>query len=123
MHYSDGSIYEGEWYNDKRSGRGILKLPNDNRYEGSWLNGMKNGPGKFLHLDKGQVYVGNWQDDIAKCGTLEDFDRENAPNPPVYPIPIVSCCMMVTDYTLSMITTLHTNTSLFLAISYLHFGY
>ncbi len=51
---------------------------------------MKNGEGKFLYLDKGQVYVGTWVDDIPKCGSVEDFGREGAPDPPVYPIPKVS---------------------------------
>ena len=62
---------------------------NDNRYEGSWKNDMKNGAGKFFYLDKGQVYTGTWVDDVAKCGSLEDFGREGAPDPPVYPIPEV----------------------------------
>ena len=46
-------------------------------------------------MDKGQVYVGNWVDDIAKCGTLEDFGREGAPDhdPPVYAIPEVRLMM------------------------------
>ena len=89
MYYADGSVYEGEWYGNKRNGKGLLRLANDNRYEGSWSNDMKNGAGKFYYLDKGQVYVGNWVDDIAKCGTLEDFGREGAPDPPLYPIPEV----------------------------------
>ena len=50
---------------------------------------MKNGPGKFMYLDKGQVYTGEWIDDIPVCGTLEDFGRDGAPDPPVYPIPKV----------------------------------
>ena len=63
---------------------------NGNRYEGSWQKDMKNGEGKFFYLDKGQVYTGTWVDDTAKCGTLEDFGREGAPDPPIYPIPGVS---------------------------------
>lgn len=51
---------------------------------------MKNGEGKFLYLDRGQVYTGTWLDDIAKCGVLEDANREGATNPPLYPIPKVS---------------------------------
>ena len=50
---------------------------------------MKHGPGKFLYLDKGQIYTGYWVQDIAKSGNLEDFRREKAPNPPVFPIPEV----------------------------------
>lgn len=62
---------------------------NGNRYEGSWKNDMKNGEGKFFYLDRGQVYTGTWMDDTAKCGTLEDFGRETATDPPIYPIPEV----------------------------------
>lgn len=90
MYYTDGSVYEGEWYNDQRNGKGVLKLANGNRYEGMWEGDQKNGPGKFLYMDKGQVYTGNWKDGIAKCGILEDFNREEAPNPPRYPLPPVS---------------------------------
>ncbi len=91
MYYSDGSVYEGEWYNDQRSGKGLLKLSNNNRYEGSWEYDMKNGPGKYFDLNKGQVYTGSWKDDVAKCGILEKLNtEEDPPNPPVYPIPPVS---------------------------------
>lgn len=26
MYYADGSVYEGEWYDDKRNGRGLLRM-------------------------------------------------------------------------------------------------
>ena len=52
---------------------------------------MKNGAGRFLYLDKGQVYTGNWLDDTPKCGALEDYRRESATSPPVYPLPKASC--------------------------------
>ncbi|ELU04135.1 hypothetical protein CAPTEDRAFT_167723 [Capitella teleta] len=87
MYYADGSIYEGEWFDDHRSGQGMLRLANENRYEGSWKNGMKNGPGKFYYLDKGQVYLGTWLNDIAKCGEMTDFSRDEAPDATPYPIP------------------------------------
>ena len=50
---------------------------------------MKNGEGRYLHLDKGQVYTGTWLDDVAKCGTMEDANRDTASDPPPYPIPQV----------------------------------
>merc|ERR1711893_333701 len=89
MYYADGSTYEGEWYDDQRSGQGMLRLPGENRYDGSWKNGKKNGPGKFYYLDKGQVYEGTWLDDVAKCGEMKDFGREEAPDATPYPIPQV----------------------------------
>ena len=48
---------------------------------------MKNGDGKFFYLDKGHLYVGVWKDNIAKCGTFEDFGRAGAPNPTAYKVP------------------------------------
>ena len=97
MHYSDGCVYEGEWYNDQRSGKGVLCLANGNRYEGMWEKDLKNGEGKFFYLDKGQVYTGVWKDNMAKCGTLEDLDREAAPDPPQYPLPPVSKTKLQAD--------------------------
>ena len=35
-HYPDGSIYEGEWKDDKHHGKGILSFANGTRYEGEW---------------------------------------------------------------------------------------
>jgi hypothetical protein len=34
MVYLNGRIYEGEWFNDKRFGKGYEIYPNGNRYEG-----------------------------------------------------------------------------------------
>ncbi|KAH3884659.1 MORN repeat-containing protein 3-like [Dreissena polymorpha] len=96
MYFKDGTIYEGEWYDDQRNGQGMLRLPNENRYEGSWRNDKKNGPGKFYYLTHGQLYEGVWVDDIAKCGTMKDFDRKNAPAPTQYPIPKVELASMET---------------------------
>ncbi|ERE75964.1 MORN repeat-containing protein 3 [Cricetulus griseus] len=89
MYYSNGQIYEGQWRNDKPEGEGMLRLKNGNRYEGSWERGMKNGHGRFFHLDHGQLFEGFWVDDVAKCGTMIDFGRDEAPEPTQFPIPKV----------------------------------
>ncbi|XP_066917118.1 MORN repeat-containing protein 3-like [Clytia hemisphaerica] len=87
MYYADGSIYEGEWLEDKRNGHGMLRLTDENRYEGQWKDGMKHGEGKFYHYNKGQVFLGTWLNDVAKCGTMEDFNRETAIDATKYPLP------------------------------------
>ena len=115
MYYADGSIYEGEWYDDKRNGQGMfrlrkqfstsdlvfawicqqnwtfscLNLASENRYEGQWKDDKKNGFGKFYHLDTGQMFEGVWVDNVAKCGNMTDFSREIAPHPTEFPIPQV----------------------------------
>ncbi|XP_047425224.1 MORN repeat-containing protein 3 isoform X2 [Mugil cephalus] len=87
MYYENGDMYEGEWMKDKNHGQGFIRCANGNWYEGSWRDGKKNGNGKFCYSDKGQIYEGFWVDGVAKCGTLSDFKRDEAPAPPKYPIP------------------------------------
>lgn len=62
---------------------------NGNRYEGYWKRGLKNGSGRFFHLDHGQLFEGFWVDNVAKCGTMIDFGRDEAPEPTQFPIPEV----------------------------------
>lgn len=62
-------------------------LENGNRYEGYWQRGLKNGSGRFFHLDHGQLFEGFWVDDVAKCGRMIDFGRDEAPEPTQFPIP------------------------------------
>lgn len=68
----------------------ILAADGGNRYEGSWKNGKKHGEGKFLYLNKGQVYSGVWSEGIPKCGTMEDYGRDTATDRPIFLIPEVS---------------------------------
>lgn len=79
-------------------------LANENRYEGTWKDDKKNGPGKFYYLTHGQIYEGIWLEDVAKCGTMKDFDRENAPEPTQYPIPKVSLVNFICKLTHFILT-------------------
>jgi len=36
MVYKNGEIYEGEWANDKRNGKGVFTFPDDTSYIGEW---------------------------------------------------------------------------------------
>ena len=48
MLYYDGRIYEGEWQNDFKFGKGYELYPNGNRYEGYFMNGQPRGTGTFV---------------------------------------------------------------------------
>ena len=60
---------------------------------------MKHGDGKYLYLDKGQIYTGVWCNDTAKCGSMVDYHYEtnNVPNKPDFPIPEV-CTTCISCY-------------------------
>lgn len=62
---------------------------------------MKHGDGKYLYLDKGQIYTGVWCNDIAKCGSMVDYHYETnrVPNKPDFPIPEVYMTCISCYYT------------------------
>merc|ERR1719330_1259592 len=43
MWWSDGRIYEGEFYDGKKHGVGTLKWPDGRSYSGQWLEGKQHG--------------------------------------------------------------------------------
>lgn len=68
--YPNGAVYDGEWQNQKRHGRGILIDANGDRYEGTFENGVPHGEGKRVYafvmiegkLVKGiRTYDGGWR--------------------------------------------------------------
>lgn len=45
MTYSDGAIYEGEWINNKRGGKGTMAFRTGARYQGTWKDDLMHGNG------------------------------------------------------------------------------
>ena len=41
----DDNLYEGEWLNNKKDGRGVQIYPNGTRYDGWWKDGVNHGFG------------------------------------------------------------------------------
>lgn len=60
--FDNQSIYIGQWYLQKRNGRGQLIYPDGSVYEGYWLNDKREGYGRFSDVS-GDVYEGEWRDD------------------------------------------------------------
>jgi formylglycine-generating enzyme required for sulfatase activity len=61
--YSEGSVYVGQWKNSKRNGRGTYNLPGGSKYVGQWKNDKFDGQGTYTYHD-GSVYVGQWKDSM-----------------------------------------------------------
>lgn len=60
--WHDGSIYEGQWRNDKAHGFGRLIHADGDVYEGQWVEDKAHGQGVYTHTD-GAQYSGDWKDD------------------------------------------------------------
>jgi len=57
-----GWSYDGDWRNDKKHGVGLYRNKNGSLYEGEWTKGTKNGWGRYTRRN-GSVYEGEWKDD------------------------------------------------------------
>jgi len=55
-----GSVYEGEFREDRMHGRGTFSWPNGVKYVGEFSEGEKSGRGKETHSD-GHVIEGEWK--------------------------------------------------------------
>lgn len=55
---NDGSVYEGEFKNDKIEGYGKFIWSDNKTYEGEWIDNCLNGFGVFIKT--GKTYIGNF---------------------------------------------------------------
>jgi len=61
----DRSIYEGQWKNSKRHGKGKQYWTDGSVYDGYWVDDMANVYGRLIHSD-GDAYEGEWFNDKAQ---------------------------------------------------------
>jgi hypothetical protein len=76
MIYAGGDIYEGAWQNDLKHGYGILEKKNGDKYYGYWINGLKEGQGYYYYNYTSKIYLGEWHDDVPRCGIFTDVDED-----------------------------------------------
>lgn len=58
MTYPDGTVYTGEWDDNRRHGQGIYVYKNGDFYDGEWKEGRKHGTGRYVFANKGIMYDG-----------------------------------------------------------------
>ena len=56
-------IYDGEWRNNSYHGKGRIVYCRKRTYEGEFKNGFDDGNGKMIYKN-GDVYIGQWKDGI-----------------------------------------------------------
>jgi len=71
--WPDGTIYYGEWKNDNMEGFCQILYADDRRYEGQILNNVKEGYGEFT-WKKTRKYFGNYVNDLKDGFGIYVFD-------------------------------------------------
>ena len=74
MHYSDNSVYKGQWYNGKRHGRGTYKFSDKSVYKGEFVCDRIHGAGQLTWPD-GSKYVGEWSQG-QRHGLGKEYDSK-----------------------------------------------
>ena len=64
-------VYEGEFKENKRHGKGIYKYNNWDVYDGEWVKGKREGKGKMTYMfdyfkNQVDVYFGDWKNDLRQ---------------------------------------------------------
>ncbi len=75
LYFINGNIYSGEFKNDKMDGYGTLTLKNGNKYNGSFKEDRKNGHGILVKNDSTK-FIGNWKDNDMD-GEFEIINPDN----------------------------------------------
>lgn len=70
--WADGSVYQGNWANDKRNGRGRYISSDGSVYEGQWRHNMFHGNGKCVYAN-GKKYDGGWYENMKHGTGIEVF--------------------------------------------------
>ena len=70
----DGSVYDGEWYEDQRCGRGKMLFADGSFYDGQWEGDKMHGHGVFISVSRDR-YEGNFTYGIKSgSGTMHYYN-------------------------------------------------
>jgi|GEM_PF-3896105 len=75
MEYPDGAVYEGQWANGLRQGKGTYTSWSGERYEGNWANDLAEGEG-FKTFSNGFYMKGIFKDGKLISGIFNRADKE-----------------------------------------------
>mmetsp|Transcript_3682 Transcript_3682/g.5340 ORF Transcript_3682/g.5340 Transcript_3682/m.5340 type:complete len:122 (+) Transcript_3682:3-368(+) len=75
MTYANQDIYDGQWKEDCKDGKGTMKYHNGDVFEGEFSSNEMHGKGTYEYAD-GDIFksIGEWKEG-KKCGVFEDIVR------------------------------------------------
>jgi hypothetical protein len=71
-------VYEGQWADDTRHGKGTMTYSSGNVYEGHWAADVRSGRGTMFYIDKGMRFDGEWAGDRPKAGVYAAMEAAAA---------------------------------------------
>ena len=73
MTYANKDVYDGEWKNDRKEGRGTMNYHNGDVYEGEFSKGKLHGKGTYTYAS-GDVSkaIGEWKEG-KKTGMFQEI--------------------------------------------------
>lgn len=72
-----GSVrYEGEYRDGAKTGQGKFTTASGHIYEGAFLDGKFHGWGQYFNADKKRTYVGTFQNNQLRKGTINFADGQ-----------------------------------------------
>ncbi|KAL9648380.1 hypothetical protein ABK040_010543 [Willaertia magna] len=75
MKYKDGTIYKGQFYDNKKHGFGEIHYPNGDAYVGEWKFNLKHGKGEYYFAGNKSVYQqAIWENGQVKSGQWKMCD-------------------------------------------------
>ena len=75
MVYANGSVYEGDYRDDKKEGRGTFKHSSGDTYDGEWKDGKYHGRGAYTTAS-GETMVSAYREGMPTgIGAMWSSDR------------------------------------------------
>ena len=63
MYFVGIGTYKGSFIGGNLEGFGRFEYHDGSVYEGDWLQNKRNGKGRFIEADEASVYNGDWEND------------------------------------------------------------
>jgi hypothetical protein len=64
MTYPNGDVYNGNWVDGRKQGKGELVCKTGDSYIGEWFEDVPQGLGE-MYFNNGLVYNGNWENGLV----------------------------------------------------------
>ena len=76
LNCEDNAFYLGQWEENKKSGKGFLKMDNNHLYIGNFKNNQINGEGLYYNRKTNNYYFGSFNNGVFKKGLFFNLSKD-----------------------------------------------